>query len=58
MQYIITGKQPNQLTNCGEAKKGAINTQTVRAKKKTQLSHGGQTNPGHCNMCKEEPPNT
>ena len=32
MQRIITGKQPNQLPNCYETKKMAINKQTVRAK--------------------------
>ena len=32
MQCIITGKQPNQLTNCDETMKRALNTQTVRAK--------------------------
>ena len=35
MQCIIRGKKPNQLTNCDETKNRALNTQTVRDKKKT-----------------------
>ena len=34
MQYIITGKNPNQLTYCVETKKKALNSLTVRAKDK------------------------
>ena len=41
MQYIITGEQPNQLTNCDKTKKRALNTQTVRAKEYPQLRHVG-----------------
>ena len=41
MQCIITGKRSNQLTYCDETKKKALNSQTVRAKENTQLSHGG-----------------
>ena len=37
---FITGKQPNQLTNCDETKKNALNTQAVRAKETPWLSHG------------------
>ena len=40
MQCIITAKQPNQLANCDETKKMALNTQTVRVKEKPHLSHG------------------
>ena len=41
MQCIITGKQPNQFTNCDEAMNKALITQTVRVIEKPQLSHGG-----------------
>ena len=41
MQCVIKWKKPNQLTNCDETKKMVLNTQTVRAKEKTKLSHGG-----------------
>ena len=47
MQYIVTGKQPNQLTkkqvymtNSGETKKRAISSKIARTKEKPQLSHG------------------
>ena len=40
MQCIIKWKIPNQLTNCDETKKMSLNTQTVRAKEKSKLSHG------------------
>ena len=43
MQCIITGKQPNQLTNCDKTMKRALNSQTVRAKETPQLSHGGRS---------------
>ena len=45
MQLIITGKQENQLTNCGETMKRAFNTHTVRAKEKPLLNHGGPSGP-------------
>ena len=38
--YHHRGKQPNQLTYCGETKKWAVNSQTVRAIENPQLSHG------------------
>ena len=40
IQCIIIGKQPNQLTNCDEKKKRALNIQTARAKEKPKLSNG------------------
>ena len=43
MQCIITWKQPNQSTNCDEAKKMALNAQAISAKENLQLSHGGSS---------------
>ena len=40
MQSIITGKQPNQFSNCDKTKKRAFNTQIIKAKDKTQFDHG------------------
>ena len=41
IQGIITGKQPNQITNCDEIKIMALTTQAIRAKENLQWNHGG-----------------
>ena len=41
MQYIITGKLLDQLTNCAETQRKALNTHTGIVKDSPQLSHSG-----------------
>ena len=44
VQCIITGKQPNYLTNCDETKKRALKyCQSERPPPPPQLSHGGSS---------------
>ena len=42
-QCIITGKQPNQFTNCDETKKRALNTQAVRTRGNLPIEPGTGT---------------